>query len=313
MAPEGSERLIRLLAMLAYLSEVGDASLEELSLRFGIDERSLVRQLELAACCGLPPYTPDELLELVIDDGRVYAFGLDALRRPPRLTPHEGFALAASARALLAVGGDAGSGPLAAALSKLEAALGASRVGVEIDASEHLEELRRAADRREVVEIDYLGAAKGERTTRRIEPFRVIALEGTFYVDAFCRLANDWRRFHLQRILRVEVTGELFRPKDPPEEFRTSHAFVGGPRVKLAEIVLSREQAELVERFASGVPTELDDGRVKVRIEVGDPEWFGRLLLRVGPGAEVLRPPELRDAASQVARRALKRYGQTAS
>ena len=313
MAPEGSERLIRLLAMLAYLAEVGDASLEELSLRFGIDQRSLVRQLELAACCGLPPYTPDELLELVIDDGRVYAYGLDALRRPPRLTPHEGFALAASARALLAVGGEARGGPLAAALSKLEAALGASRVGVEIDAPEHLDSLRRAVERREVVEIDYLGAAKGEQTTRQVEPFRVVALEGTFYVDAFCRLATDWRRFHLQRIRRVEATGEHFQPKDPPEEFRTSHAFVGGPRVKVAEIVVSRPQAELVERFAAGAPTQLDDGRVKVRIEVGDPEWFGRLLLRVGSDVEVLGPPELRDVASQVARRALRRYDQITS
>ena len=170
MGAEGTDRLIRLLALLAYLAEVGDASLEDLSLRFGIDERSLVRQLELAACCGLPPYTPDELLELVIDDGRVYAFGLDALRRPPRLTPDEGFALAASARALLSVRGDDDNGPLASGLAKLELALGASRVGVEIGAAEHLEALRRATDREEIVEIDYLGAAKGEKTTRRIEP-----------------------------------------------------------------------------------------------------------------------------------------------
>lgn len=308
MAQEGSERLIRLLALLAYLAEVGDASLEDLSLRFGIDERSLVRQLELAACCGLPPYTPDELLELVIDDGRVYAFGLEALRRPPRLTPDEGFALAASARALLSVRGEDSGGPLATALSKLEAALGASRVGVEIDTSEHLETLRRATEDREIVEIDYLGAAKGEPTTRRIEPFRVTALEGTFYVDAFCLLANDWRRFHLQRILRVSPTGVTFTPIEPPEEFQTSHAFVGGPRVKLAEVALSFERAELVERFAAGAPTPLADGRLIVRIEVGDPEWFGRLLLRLGPDAEVLSPPELRDAAAQVARRALKRY-----
>ena len=308
MGAEGTDRLIRLLALLAYLAEVGDASLEDLSLRFGIDERSLVRQLELAACCGLPPYTPDELLELVIDDGRVYAFGLDALRRPPRLTPDEGFALAASARALLSVHGDGDDGPLASGLAKLESALGASRVGVEIGSAEHLEALRRATEHCEIVEIDYLGAAKGEQTTRRIEPVRVTALEGTFYVDAFCHLAKDWRRFHLQRILSVRPTGKTFVPKQPPEEFRTSRAFVGGPSVKVAELAISLAQAELVERFVTGAPTELADGRVAVRIEVGDLEWFGRLVLRLGGDAEVLRPPELASAAAHVARRALRRY-----
>src|SRR6202041_1447149 len=90
---DAGTRLFRLLGVLAYLAEVGEADLAELAGRFSMEESTLVAELELAACCGLPPYTPDQLLELVVDDERVMAFGLDALQQPPRFTPEEGFAV----------------------------------------------------------------------------------------------------------------------------------------------------------------------------------------------------------------------------
>ena len=44
-------------------------------------------------------------------------------------------------------------------------------------------------------------------------------------------------------------------------------------------------------------------------ILVGDADgWFGRLLLRLGPGTEVLSPPELGEAGVNVARRSLSAY-----
>lgn len=70
--------------------------------------------------------------------------------------------------------------------------------------------------------------------------------------------------------------------------------------------------AELViEQFATGPVEEMSDGsgRLAATILVGDADgWFGRLLLRLGPGTEVLSPPQLRDAGVKVARRALRRY-----
>lgn len=306
-SPEGGERLIRLLAMLAYLAQVGEASISDLSARFDIDERTLVRQLELAACCGLPPYTPDALLELVIDDGRVYAFGLDALRHPPRLTPEEGLALATSARAMIAVTHADDAAPLARALHKLEQALGASRVGVELDVPESVMELRLAVERAEVVEIDYLGAARAAMTTRRIEPFRVVALEGAFYVDAWCQLAEGWRRFKVDRISTIRHTLDHAATRQVPEEFSTSRAFVGGPDLRVAEIEISPDQVAVVDRVATEIVPGAN-GRMIARVEVADAEWFGRLALRLGHDAAVLSPPELRNVAARLAGRALRRY-----
>ena len=307
-SPDAGARLVRLLAVLSYLARVKQASIADLAERFGMDERSLVAELELAACCGLPPYTPDSLLELLVDDEQVEARGLDALRSPPRLTPDEGFALAASLRAMLAVPGATADGPLKSALGKLEAALGVERISVELESPDHLDELREAAASGESIEIDYLGAKRGAESTRRVDPYAVVAREGRFYLDAYCTLAGDWRRFQVARVRAVRRLGEPVEPRTIPGTFSSARAFVGGGRSSIAHVALDEARYVLIDRFASGPTSLAPDGRVIVPIEVADDYFLGRLMLRLGAGAEVLDPPELADAAARVAARALERY-----
>jgi proteasome accessory factor C len=304
---DAGSRLRRLLAVLAYLANVQEASIADLALRFGMDRRTLVSELELVACCGLPPYTPDVLLELIVDDEHVVAHGLEALHSPPRLTPDEGFALAASLRAMLAFPG-AEKGPLASALEKLEAALGVGRLSVELEVPSHLGEVRDAAAAGEMIEIDYLGAKPGDETLRRVEPFAVVAREGRFYLDAYCHLADDWRRFQIARIRSLRHLGEPVTARTIPASFSSARAFVGGSNTRLVQIAIDEASYVLVDRFAAG-PTSTDEaGRVIIPVEVADDYFLGRLLLRIGPGAEVIDPPELAGAGSDVARLALRNY-----
>lgn len=303
-------RLRRLLAMLAHLAQVGEATIADLADRFGIEEHTVVAELELAACCGLPPYTPDALLNLVVDDERVFAFGLDPLRRPPRLTPTEGFALAAAARAIVAVTGDTVDTPLRSAVEKLERALGSDRLAIEIDRPPHLETLRRAAASGTVIEIDYLGAHRGDETTRTVEPYAVVAREGRFYLDAFCRRAEDWRRFQVGRIDAVRTTDEQVPPRTPPPGLLGARAFVGGgTSVLRAEVAVSTGRQVLLERVAAGPGELMPDGRIVVPVDVADATWFGHLMLRLGRDAEVVSPDSLKGARAAVARSILERYG----
>ena len=71
---ETSRRLRRLLALVGWLAQVGETSLSEAAARFGMSEQELVSELELAACCGTPPYTPDTLMEIEVFDNSVRAF-----------------------------------------------------------------------------------------------------------------------------------------------------------------------------------------------------------------------------------------------
>ena len=96
----------------------------------------------MAACCGVPPYTPDQLLEIVVTEDTVSTRVGTTLARPRRLSPREGLGLAASARALLAVPGSDEDGALSRALAKLERALGQAAIEVELDTPDLLDVVR---------------------------------------------------------------------------------------------------------------------------------------------------------------------------
>ena len=112
MSLDTAVRLRRLLAILAWMAQVGEAPIDEVAQRFDLTPEALVTELELAACCGVPPYTPDQLMEIVVTDTTVSVRVGTSLGRPRRLSPAEGFALATSARALLAVPGSDETGAL---------------------------------------------------------------------------------------------------------------------------------------------------------------------------------------------------------
>ena len=174
--------------------------------RFDLTPDALVTELEMAACCGVPPYTPDQLMEIVVTDSTVSVRVGTSLARPRRLSPSEGFALATSARALLAVPGSDESGALSPALAKLDRALGGEEIASAWSWT------RRPcspwsgalADRRPL-RISYYSASTDRVTEREIAPLRLFASEGHWYVDAWCQLAGDLRRFRVDRINAAEV------------------------------------------------------------------------------------------------------------
>jgi predicted DNA-binding transcriptional regulator YafY len=308
------ERLRRLLAILVHLARVGEADLADVAERFSMGESELVHELELAACCGVPPYTPDALIELFVDGDKVVAQRLREFGRPQRLTPDEGFVLAAAARALLSVPGADDEGVLRSALGKLEASLGSAPLAVEIDQPEHLQAVREAAQARARLEITYFSSSATAPGRRRVDPYQVVLREGQWYADCWCHTANGLRRFQIDRIQSVQPTGESFaRPDDLPDELRRPGAFLGGADALAARVAFPAASELAVEQVAAGAIEPMDDGsgRLAATILVGDAEgWFGRLLLRLGPGTEVLSPVELRHAGVNAALRGLRAYGE---
>ena len=204
---ETSRRLRRLLALVGWLAQVGEAPIADAAQRFGMSEKELVAELELAACCGIPPYTPDTLMEIEVSEHSVRAFLPAEYARPRRLTPAEGFAVAASARLLLAVPGSE-DGALRRALAKLDAALGSREaVGLDVDVPAALAAVRAAADAGHALEIEYLSGSRDELTTRRVEPVQVATIDGHWYLDAYCHRAGDMRRFRVDRIRQRATVG----------------------------------------------------------------------------------------------------------
>jgi proteasome accessory factor C len=101
--PGAAERLSRLLAIVPWIVAQDGPRVTDVCERFGVSERDLIADLNLLFMCGVYPYTPDTLIEVDIDGGRVWVRFADWFTRPLRLTPPEGLALMAAARAILGV------------------------------------------------------------------------------------------------------------------------------------------------------------------------------------------------------------------
>jgi proteasome accessory factor C len=307
--PDAAVRLRRLLTVIPWIVDHQGSTLDELAARFGIRVAELERDLELIPFCGLPPYTPDRLIDCEVVDGRVFLRFAEYFARPLSLTPGEGFALLAAGQALLAVpGGDPG-GSLASALGKLAGALGAGDgMTVELGPARYLEPLRAAADNGERVEIDYYTFGRDELTTRRIDPRAVFAAAGQWYVDAYCHRADDDRLFRVDRVMAVRPTGEHFEAGEAAPGV-AAPVFNPRPSDRRVTLLLNASAAWVPESYPVESVEEMGEGRLKVVLVASERAWLERLLLRLGPAAEVLEPAEVRVEVAQAARRLLARYG----
>ncbi len=331
---DAGARLRRLLAVLAVLARERSVALAELAEQFAMSPAEVAADLELAACCGLPPYTPDQLMEIVVDDHEVVARLEPALARPRRLTPAEGLALAAAARAILAVPGADPAGALRRAADKLDAVLvGRDGLRIDLDEPEHLAVVRRAVEAGEQLAIRYHSASRDEVVDRVVDPFGLALLDGRWYLDGWCHHAGGLRRFRVDRVLQAEATG---RPAEvgahgdgpagagggerrggaPSGAAGDGRGMAGGaapyvpsPDAVVARLLVEPEGAWLVDAVPTLGAEHLPDGRTAVDLPVSSAAWFGRLLVRLGPHATVLSPADLADAGAAAARRILCRYG----
>jgi len=327
---DAGSRLLRLLAVLTWLARVGRAPVSELSQRFGLEPDELIADLELAACCGLPPYSPDQLMEIIVDEQEVVAdLGAD-LARPRRLTAAEGFALVASARAIAAVPGADPDGALRRAAGKLDTVLG-GRGLLRIDLREpaHLAAIREASETGRQLELRYYSASSDRESVRVVDPVDVVSIEGRWYLDGYCHNALGMRRFRVDRVSAARLTGEpACHGADAVDVVDTTHgagaatagrpdegpagpgpeAFVPGPESAVVHLAVDEAAAWVLEALPTLGSDSLPDGRTRVTLAVASTVWFGRLLLRLGPHAEVLDPPELAEAGRHAARALLARY-----
>lgn len=301
------ERLRRLLVMLPWLMERGEATVAELAERFGISEAHVIADLERASMCGLPPYV-DEMIDLYVDEGVVHVGVPRLFTRPLRLSAPEGFSLLTAANAAMELQGAEPDGPLGRALTKLATALGdTSAVAVDIDHPPLLDRVRRALEEGERLTITYWSATGDEATERTIDPHLVFAERGRWYVTADDSRTGARRTFRVDRITSAEPTGERFTP-EAVEAPLDGDWFAAAPDARIATLRVPAAASWVADHHPVRSVTTEPDGRLRLELAVVSERWLARLLLRIGPEAEVVDPAEWRGLAAAAADRVLARY-----
>ncbi|MFZ9818607.1 MAG: hypothetical protein ACO3D9_05135 [Ilumatobacteraceae bacterium] len=107
------ERVERLLVMLPWILERGQVRLADMAKQFRLSEKELMDDLMMVSMCGVPPYTPDALIDVRVDEEWVIAEVPNMFRRPLQLTSAEVFVLSAMRDAAMRIPGADRNGPLA--------------------------------------------------------------------------------------------------------------------------------------------------------------------------------------------------------
>lgn len=305
-----SRRLRRILVLLPYAVRHPGVTIDELSQRFGVDKRDLIDDLNLVFLCGLPGYGPGDLIEVTVEQDRVYVDMADYFASPLRITPAEALALYAAGAAIAALPDMDAADALRRGLEKLGRALlngderQASGIQVELEGGqvEHLKPLQRALNEGKQIRLEYFSASRGELTERTVDPWGLVAALGRWYVVGWDHLSNDERMFRTDRIKRAEVKDSS---ATVPEDFDPAK-YKRAWRESSDEDIVSFEIAPEVTRwFEDYYPVRkaepLSDGWRRVELAYGGERWISALLLRLGEDVRAVRPESALDSARELA------------
>jgi len=300
-----TDRMARLIAAIPWIASQDGATLDQISERFDYPRELLLDDLsEVVFFVGVPPYTPDALIEVTIDDDMVWIRYAEWFARPMRLSGPEILSLLAAGEAALAfdIGEDAGA--LARGLAKLRLSTGSTPdlvdVGLGTVATPMLATLRAANQAQECVDIRYYSFSSNSSSNRRIEPARFFLDAGRWYVGGYCHRAGDERVFRVDRIEEITQSGETFtRPASGDDATHGNFELDDGPEITISA---PEESSYLFE----GVPVrsiEKVDDAIVVTLSVASNRWIEQLFLRLGPEARITSgslPVDIGAAAERV-------------
>ena len=310
-----AERLRRLLALVPYVVSRKAVGLTETATAFGMTERELIDDLNLAWCVELmapEPYCP---IDLSYEGGEIVVSQAESIARPLRLAADEASALLVALRMLAEVPADGSA--VARLIAKIEGAAGASaaasaQINIQIDvpnARGMSEKITAALAAGKRLHLRHYNPKTEEVTERDVDPMRLLVVEGRSYLEGWCLLAEGVRLFRLDRVLDLTVLDEpaaipesaepvdieqgLFRPSESDER---------------VELELAPGARWVAEYYPCESVTELDEGRLRAVLRTPDTGLVRRLALRLGEDARVVSPAALAEEVRAAAAAALALY-----
>jgi proteasome accessory factor BC len=229
----------------------------------------------------------------------------DVFRRPPKLTPLEARAIRLAIDYVgPTIAADAHT-PLKRVRKKLEETFGrfdlASTPEPRLASDEEalVKVLSEAAEKRRVVEIEYLKERDETPSVRRIEPYTIERELPVWRVHTWDRTVDGARTFRLDRMRSAQLTDERFEPR---EGFDPS--YLRDPRVARLHHSATVARWKL-ERGARA----LTDGSAVADVPYKTEDWLLSEVLADRGETIVLEPQKLRDLVAKRARRLQREAG----
>jgi len=303
MVENAALRAIRLLDLVPYIVAHPGISITELAKEFSISRDEVLKDLNLLFLCGLPGYTPLELIDISFDEESVVIRDPQNLAAPRNLNESE----ALIARIALAALEESTPKTSAAYLQIIalrekiakafSCSIPASAITFTLDKERAMLEAIEGAIKQELdLEMTYNNVTKDSSSRRSITPISIIVEDKRTLVSAYCHSAKALRTFNLAQISEVSTK---------ERSTRTDLERLEDSRGSSAEVIIKSEDSRFLSENASSLK-ELS--KSCYQIDIFQPEWIVRSVLAGADSLELAKPLELRAEIAERANRALLAY-----
>lgn len=292
-------RTARLLDLVPYLNAHQGISLKELARHFDVTSAQMTADLTTLWMCGLPGYTPLELMDLEFESGFVSIRNASTLSKPRTITFQEGVAL------LLGLDLIGSSLPddrldLLTVIASLRQRL-TEIMGVTVPMSvvpstpgSVSTAVANAMKSNSGLQIHYHSMYKDQISERTVMPLDLYQTDNHLYLHAFCFSALDYREFRVDRILQAIPTTV---PTDFPGKNRNSE------KIEFSMSIMEATR-DIAERFAIA---NLTTGST-FELSSYSRQWIERSVMASGGAIRLSSPSDIRAEIARKAQLVLDRY-----
>ena len=302
MVDTAAVRALRSMDLIPYVLENPGVSIAELSARFSVTQAQIESDLQLVFMCGLPGYTPYELIDVAFEDGVVSIIDPQVLDKPRKFSSNEIVVIALGLKILIDI-----NQTNTTALTKLKqlsdkiAKLGSNKsilMTGDVSAFPFFEIISKAISEQRVLDLQYHSLTKDEITQRKVLPEKMYFLNGSLYLSAIDTDIDSDRVFKVDLIKECKI-GERVAGKKVLESSTET----------IVILDVQKSNRNFIERNSSIITAMQENGDViRVHLQVSNIEWIKLSVLSNAPGITVISPEPLANAVKQSARDLLALY-----
>jgi proteasome accessory factor C len=308
MAENATLRALRLLDLVPFILRNPGISIKALATEFSVSTDEMLKDLNLLFMCGLPGYTPLELIDISFDEGYVVVRDPQNLDAPRNFNESEALALRVALATLLEItpSNHRDYEKIKTLSTKISAAFCSEipRGAIDFVANKEkqiFDAIESALQSEKDLEIVYLNVSRDSSSTRKVTPGSLSISPEKTLLKAFCHLAKGPRSFNLQFIKSATVVDRI------PHQHYADNFDEEQTKVILTT---SSVDSEFIKEN-QGALSKLSESPGFTTYEIGvfQLEWIVRSII-ADPHALVLtEPKEIRQAIVERCATALDQYG----
>ena len=294
------EKAARLLDLVPFISTHQGIALSELAQEFNLTESELLGDLNTLWMCGLPGYTPLELIDLEFESGYVSIRNAEVLQRVRLLTKQE-LVIILLGLDILQSSIDPKrkdlSDAISGLMSKIKKIVGNVATASPIVDSAHRAIITQAISSRLDLVVSYHSTIRDAISERVITPLELSLDHGFEVLEAYCQSAEGFRTFRLDNMRSVQLSGSSVNIPEAPE----------GSDYQWQLIIKSRFRTSS-EIFRSTYKPRESSLEEKATVNSFSQDWLLRNALSTLASVEVQLPVSARSLIAQKCQQTLELY-----